>query len=57
MQAADLEGNPAGVEALMNELAHIVEEDAPLESLHPETVALYNELTSGERAARLARTG
>ena len=47
----------AGVEALMKELSHIVEEDAPLESLHPETVALYTELTSGERAARLARTG
>jgi hypothetical protein len=57
MQAADLEGNPAGVEALLKELSHIVEEDSPLETLHPETVALYNELTSGERAARLARTG
>jgi DNA-binding SARP family transcriptional activator len=57
MQAADLEGNPAGVEALLSELSHIVEEESPLESLHPETVALYNELTSGERAARLARTG
>ena len=57
MQAADLEGNPAGVEALLSELSHIVEEDSPLETLHPETVALYNELTSGERAARLARTG
>ncbi|MBV8981563.1 MAG: hypothetical protein JO086_11735 [Acidimicrobiia bacterium] len=56
MEAADLEGNRAGVEALMNELAHVIEEDCPLENLHPETVALYNELTSGERAARLART-
>ena len=57
MQAADLQGNPAGVEALLSELSHIVEEESPLETLHPETVALYNELTSGERAARLARTG
>jgi hypothetical protein len=57
MYAADLDGNRAGVEALLNELTHIVEEDAPLESLHPDTVAVYNELTSGERAARLARTG
>jgi len=57
MEAADLEGNLAGVEALMKELAHIVEEDSPLEGLHPETVALYNQLTSGERAApRLSRT-
>ena len=57
MQAADVDGNPAGVEALLKELSHIVEEESPLETLHPETVALYNELTSGERAARLARTG
>jgi DNA-binding SARP family transcriptional activator/uncharacterized membrane protein (DUF441 family) len=57
MHAADLEGNPAGVEALMKELAHIVEEDSPLEALHPETVALYNHLTSGERSARLSKAG
>jgi hypothetical protein len=52
-----LDGNPAGVEALFNELSHIVEDDGPFESLHPETVAVYSELTSGERAARLVRTG
>src|SRR5207253_4296857 len=52
MYAADLDGNRAGVEALLNELTHIVEEDAPLDSLHPETVAVFNQLTSGERAAR-----
>jgi DNA-binding SARP family transcriptional activator len=57
MEAADLEGNPAGVQALLSELKHIVEEDSPLEGLHPDTVALYNRLTSSERAARLARTG
>src|SRR5207253_7740378 len=56
MEAADVAGNPAGIEALMKELAHIVEEDSPLEGLHPETVALYNQLTSGERAPRLPRT-
>jgi hypothetical protein len=57
MEAADLEGNPAGVQALLSELKHIVEEDSPLDGLHPDTVALYNRLTSSERAARLARTG
>jgi len=57
MQAADLEGNRAGIEALMNELSHIVEDDSPLDALHPETVALYTELTSGERSARLVSTG
>ena len=41
----------------MKELAHIVEEDSPLESLHPETVALYRQLTASERPARLAKTG
>ena len=42
----------------MKELSHVVEEDSPLESLHPDTVALYNELTPDERAAvrdKLAR--
>lgn len=53
MEAADLEGNTAGVQALMTELRHIVEEDSPLDSLHPETVSLYTTLTSRERAARL----
>ncbi len=58
MWACDLEGNRAGVETLFNELSHIVEEDGePFESLHPETVAVYAQLTSGERAARLAPAG
>jgi hypothetical protein len=52
MEAADLDGNPAGVEALLKELSHVIEEDSPLDSLHPETVALYNRLTN-----RFARTG
>lgn len=56
MRAADLEGNLAGVEALLNELSNIVEEDSPLAGLHPETVALYNKLMAGE-PTRLARTG
>jgi len=56
MRAADLDGNLAGVQALLNELAHVVEEDSPLDTLHPETVQLYNDLMSRERPAPLTRT-
>jgi DNA-binding SARP family transcriptional activator len=49
MFAADLQGNRAGVESVLNELTHIVEDDAPFDCLHPETVAVYKRLTSGER--------
>jgi hypothetical protein len=56
MRAADFEGNRAGVEAVLKELAHVVEDDSPLDALHPDTVQLYNELTSRERPAPLTRT-
>jgi hypothetical protein len=51
MFAADLEGNRAGVESVITELSHIVEDEAPFDCLHPETVAVYKRLTSGERLA------
>lgn len=44
MQAHDLAGNPEGVEAVMAELCHVVEALEPYDQLHPETVALYEEL-------------
>lgn len=58
MQVCDLEGNVAGVETLFNELKHIVEEeDGSFGCLHPDTLALYDRLTSAERAAPLVRAG
>ncbi|MEW6470664.1 MAG: hypothetical protein AB1679_00130 [Actinomycetota bacterium] len=44
MQAHDLAGNPAGVESVMEELCHVIEALEPYDELHPETVALYEEL-------------
>ena len=45
MRAADLAGNRAGVEAVLAELSHIVEDESPEAGLHPETMAVYRELT------------
>ena len=46
MQAADLAGNPAGVEAVMAELVKLVADDIePFDSVHPSTVQLYRSLT------------
>jgi DNA-binding SARP family transcriptional activator len=45
MFAADLAGNLAGVENIMEELRRVVEDDDPYGSLHPETVAVYKQLT------------
>lgn len=45
MRAADLAGNPAGVEAAMVELAHLVADDVePFDVVHPETLELYRRL-------------
>ena len=44
MRAHDLVGNPAGVESVMEELCHVVEALEPYDDLHPETIALYEEL-------------
>ena len=46
MRAADLAGNPAGVEAAMSELIRLVADDIePLDSVHPSTMDLYRSLT------------
>jgi DNA-binding SARP family transcriptional activator len=46
LRAADLAGNPAGVEAVMAELVRLVAEGVePLESVHPSTLGLYRSLT------------
>jgi DNA-binding SARP family transcriptional activator len=46
MRAADLGGNPAGVEAVMSELVRLVADDIePLDSVHPSTMDLYRSLT------------
>lgn len=44
MLAHDLAGNPAGVESVMRELCAVVDALEPYDSLHPETVALYERL-------------
>ncbi len=46
LRAADLAGNPAGVEAVMSELVHLVADGVePFDSVHPETSELYRSLS------------
>jgi hypothetical protein len=45
MFAEDLAGNLAGIEKVMEELGHVIEEDDPVAAVHPETAALYRQLT------------
>jgi len=46
LRSADLAGNPAGVEAVMSELLHLVADGVePFDSIHPETTDLYRVLT------------
>jgi DNA-binding SARP family transcriptional activator len=46
LRAADLAGNPAGVEAVMAELVRLVADDVePFDSVHPSTIDLYRSLT------------
>lgn len=46
LRAADLGGNPAGVESVMAELLRVVADEVePLESVHPSTVELYRSLS------------
>ena len=49
MLAFDLAGNPAGVEAVMDELIAVAEALEPYDTLHPETIALYNRLSHRRR--------
>jgi hypothetical protein len=56
MRAADLAGNPAGVEAAMSELVRLVADDIePLDSVHPSTMDLYRSLTRGRHTAARQR--
>ncbi len=53
MRAADLAGNPAGVEAVMAELLQLVGgEVEPYDSVHPETLELYRSLSRRHVSAR-----
>lgn len=52
MQAHDRAGNLAGVESVMKELRGVVEDGEPYDSIHPDTVAYYEELTR-----RVSRAG
>ena len=53
MRAADLAGNPAGVEAAMSELITLVADDIePLDSVHPSTMDLYRSLSRRNRTRR-----
>jgi len=46
MRSANAAGNPAGVEAIMAELVHLVADDIePYDAVHPETLALYRSLS------------
>ena len=50
MRASDALGNPAGIRSAMGRLAAILEDDVePLESVHPETRALYEALMRRRR--------
>ncbi|MGH9153147.1 MAG: hypothetical protein ACRD03_12275 [Acidimicrobiales bacterium] len=49
MQAHDQAGNRSGVEAVMEELLRTVDDGEPYDSVHPDTVAYYEELTQGVR--------
>jgi hypothetical protein len=46
MSAADLAGNPAGVESVMSELILLVADEVePFDAVHPETLELYRRLS------------
>jgi DNA-binding SARP family transcriptional activator len=53
MRSANAAGNPAGVEAIMAELVHLVADDVePFDAVHPETLALYRRLSRRPLASR-----
>jgi DNA-binding SARP family transcriptional activator len=56
MRSADVDGNPAGVEAVMSELIQLVAEDIePFDSIHPATIDLYRALSRRKRRDPTAR--
>ncbi|MHB8497102.1 MAG: BTAD domain-containing putative transcriptional regulator [Acidimicrobiales bacterium] len=53
LRAADLDGNPAGVESVMTELVRLVADDVePFDSVHPSTMELYRALSRKPTSAR-----
>jgi DNA-binding SARP family transcriptional activator len=53
MRTADLQGNPAGVEAVMADLVKLVgDEIEPFDSVHPATIDLYRSLTRHRKTER-----
>ncbi len=53
MRAADVGGNPAGVEAVMAELLRLIADDVePLDAVHPSTMDLYRQLSRRRRFSR-----
>ena len=53
LNASDVAGNPAGVESTMAELVHLVADDVePFDAVHPETLALYRQLSRRSFASR-----
>jgi DNA-binding SARP family transcriptional activator len=58
LRSADAAGNPAGVEAIMSELLHLVADDLePFDAVHPETLALYRRLSRRPLFPRDRRPG
>jgi len=56
LRAADLAGNPAGVESVMSELIRLVADDVePFDSVHPSTMELYRSLTRRKALAASPR--
>lgn len=53
MRAAHAEGNLAGVDTAMRDLCAVAEDLEPLDAVHPETTALYEELTGVPARRRL----
>jgi len=53
MRSSDASGNPAGVEAVMSELVHLVSDEVePFDAVHPETLELYRSLSRRSLAPR-----
>jgi hypothetical protein len=49
MSAEHLSGNLAGIRAVMEDLTTLVDDEEPYGSIHPDTVALFKELTGAAR--------
>jgi len=56
LRAADVAGNPAGVESVMSELLRLVADEVePFDSVHPSTMELYRSLTRRSRLVGVPR--